>query len=409
MDFLCALNTSLFAFTEPNLQWDRTLLKEAQDTQRQFFTHGQLITSESDLQFPTSYKPGGTCIGVNGKWTTRVTNRGVDPSRQGRWSYVTIGGIYDQWQRCPDVMFISAYRVCQKAGSKAGPLTSYAQQWTMSHVDGNPTPDPRNDFISDLIHFDKDQRRLKPMAININLDANEPMGDEANGLQRLTTELGLTDIHGTHLGAHTAPPTHTRGSKKIDYGLVCPLLLPYVTRCGFGAFHDGPVTDHRWGYIDLDLSGHFRGSVTAIEHLASRSLQSKSPKDVAKYRELVHRHLCCHNAFKRLDRLNQIAPDDWSQASEAELNEIDDRITEAMLNAEKKACRNRCLPWPPALKAAQIDLECWLKRISSIRNKINYRTQLERLIKKLPNRSRDRYELDKGHTLQEAQANLRAA
>ena len=53
MDFLCGLNASLFAFTEPNLQWDSTLLHEAKTIQRRFFTHGHLTTSESDLQFPT--------------------------------------------------------------------------------------------------------------------------------------------------------------------------------------------------------------------------------------------------------------------------------------------------------------------------------------------------------------------
>jgi hypothetical protein len=34
MDFLCGLNTSLFAFTQPNLQWDRTLLQEAKNIQQ---------------------------------------------------------------------------------------------------------------------------------------------------------------------------------------------------------------------------------------------------------------------------------------------------------------------------------------------------------------------------------------
>jgi hypothetical protein len=49
MDFLCGLNTSSFAFTEPNLQWDRTLVQEAKNTQRNFFAHGQLVASESEL------------------------------------------------------------------------------------------------------------------------------------------------------------------------------------------------------------------------------------------------------------------------------------------------------------------------------------------------------------------------
>jgi hypothetical protein len=85
MDFLQGLRVSLFAFLEPNLQWDSTLLRFAKDLQQRFFKNGQLVTSESHLQFPTSFfKPGGTCIGINGKWATRVTEKGVDPSGVGR-------------------------------------------------------------------------------------------------------------------------------------------------------------------------------------------------------------------------------------------------------------------------------------------------------------------------------------
>jgi hypothetical protein len=151
MDFLRGLKTSLFGFTEPNLRWDKKLLAHAKDIQRRFFDCGHLATSESELKFPNSYKPGGTCIGVNGKWSTRMTSQGADPSGQGRWSHVILSG------RATDVMFISAYRACQKAGAKAGPLTSYAQQWTMSRAAGKVHPDPRNDLIADLIQFVKDQ------------------------------------------------------------------------------------------------------------------------------------------------------------------------------------------------------------------------------------------------------------
>jgi hypothetical protein len=115
----------------------------------------------------------------------------------------------------------------------------------MSHVAGNTKPDPFKDFITDLIQFVKEKRSIKPLAINVNLDANEQMGKESDGLQKLTAELGLTDTHGNKLGAHNAPATCDHGSKQADYGLACPLRLPHVVRCGFGAFNDGPVTDHR--------------------------------------------------------------------------------------------------------------------------------------------------------------------
>ena len=146
--------------------------------------------------------------------------------------------------RC--VIHLGLPQVCQKARSNAGPLTSHdAQQWTTTHVAGNTNPNPRNDLISDLIQFVQEKRSINPLAVNINLDANEQVGEESTGLQWLTTILGLTDVHGNKLGSN-APATCTQGSKQIDCGLArSGLVLPRTIRFGFGAFHDGPVTGHR--------------------------------------------------------------------------------------------------------------------------------------------------------------------
>jgi hypothetical protein len=263
---------TLCAFTEPNLQWGGALLRHAKDLQKRFFNHGQFITSESHLQFPTSFKPGGTCIDINGKWATRVTDRGTDPTGQGRWSYLTISG-----RNSLDIMFLSVYRVCQTRGSKVGPrMTAYAQQWTLSRVAGKQDPNPRDDVITDLIQFVKAQTLRKPTAVGIFIDANKSLGDEPEGLQRLTKALGLTDIHANHLDNNQEPATYLRGTKRLDYALISQQFLPHVQRCGLGAFQDGPTTDHRYGYIDLHLEAML--DVTAIDHFYGRALKSNPPK-----------------------------------------------------------------------------------------------------------------------------------
>jgi hypothetical protein len=105
------------------------------------------------------------------------------------------------------------------------------------------------------------------------------------------------------------------------------------------------------------------------------------------------------------DRLLHTEPQDWTEDSAVELNEIDGRITEgSMLTAEKKPVTIEDSHGP---QAAQIEVEYWLKRISSICNMQNFNAQIERLLRKLlPTKQYERYDSAANYTIQECQAAL---
>jgi hypothetical protein len=61
------------------------------------------------------------------------------------------------------------------------------------------------------------------------------------------------------------------------------------------------------------------------------------------------------------------------------------------------------------LKEAQIEVEFWLKILSGIRTHYMYKTQLAQLVRKLPTKIGEQYDLDKNCTQLECQIALQQA
>jgi hypothetical protein len=55
-------------------------------------------------------------------------------------------------------------------------------------------PNPRKQFITDLIDF-INQKQLQNHEIILNLDANEALGEESQGIAKLMRECNLVDLH----------------------------------------------------------------------------------------------------------------------------------------------------------------------------------------------------------------------
>jgi hypothetical protein len=176
---------------------------------------------------------------------------------QGRWSYLMLSG-----RNSLDVMFILAYHVCQKSGIQAGPLMSCAQQWTMSRVAGNKQPDPRQDFIKDIIQFVIEQRNGRTLAVEIFIDANT-IGGGRGGTSTHYRQI-RTHRHTWKSIRHRQHPARTylvRGRKRIEYAILSPLFHQHVKRCGFGTFQDGRTMDHCYGYVNQDLGAILGGKI----------------------------------------------------------------------------------------------------------------------------------------------------
>ena len=89
-------------------------------------------------------------MGITGKWCGRAEqDLGEDPSGcLGRWSYMTLKG-----KNSVTITIITAYRVSQVSMPQHGDGTTYHQQHMLMSKQGIKSPNPRGQFVTDIIIF----------------------------------------------------------------------------------------------------------------------------------------------------------------------------------------------------------------------------------------------------------------
>jgi len=138
------LNASLFLAQETNTPWNPKNLQNVTQQCHQVYTNKKIATLSSQEKCDGMYQPGGTMTLALGKWASRVIDQGRDKNL-GQWSYLKLVGCYGK-----PLIVLSAYRVCTQEFD-ATLNTATAQQNRILQQLGTTSPNPRKQFIRDLI------------------------------------------------------------------------------------------------------------------------------------------------------------------------------------------------------------------------------------------------------------------
>ncbi len=236
---LQSMQASVFLAQETNTAWTPTALNGLQNQCRKVYPQHKLATSSSAEKNKGWFQPGGTCIIALGSWASRVIGWGQD-ELLGRWSFLEMVG-----QQGRRTIVVSAYRVC-KQDFDATTNTATAQQTRLLLQQGHTSPNPRQQFISDLIVQVKKWRQ-QGKEVLIGMDANEDVDNTKSHISRIFAETDLIDLHHHRHPAQPKPATYQRGTDPIDMIIGSELFAAALTAAWMLPFGAPPLLkgDHR--------------------------------------------------------------------------------------------------------------------------------------------------------------------
>lgn len=320
-----------------------------QRCKRRVWDHCKLYSCSSDEEWQHQRKPGGTLIGVTGQLVGRIKSHFVD--KYGRWIRVDLLGRSGR-----TISIICAYQVVQEQGQH-GDRTTYSQQVRMMRLEGDLSPNPRKQFITDLKALVKSLDALDHDIILMG-DFNESIGANPSGMASVMSTAHLTDAFCYRHGINQEKPTYARGSKRVDYILISSRLTAFVQHTGAEPFNFRIFSDHRGLFIDFSIPGFFDRAPNVLAKLNSRDLIFDCPSHVRKYLKHTADYFRDHHIEERLIELSQGPRDD----DEAE--SINRDITRGMLFAEATCKSTPRAPWSKALHEVMNRLYI-LKRVLS--------------------------------------------
>ena len=330
------MECDIATFVQTSINWRFLHLRNRlrMSLQRLFPIH-KLNIARNKFNSEQPALPGGCAQIVTGNWSGRVIEFIHDFRNMGRWCGVKLRLKGDR-----HLYLITAYRVCQQSSAHIGPETAYRQQELMLALEGFVSPDPRKQFILDLMKCIKEWQTSNDEVL-VSMDVNEQIGDSAHGLTLLMRECKLIDLFHHHHGTFPAFETFDLGSKRLDYIIGSASLLPFTTRCGYLPFYQGIPSDHRGMFIDLSLE--LIDGLTQLEKTPTRHLHSAFQKDVFKYKHAVHEAFLFHDIANRANILFDMSLSSSLDDADfqGKLDELDSLILDIQLKAEESCCRKR--------------------------------------------------------------------
>jgi hypothetical protein len=190
------------------------------------------------------------------------------------------------------------------------------------------------------------------------MDANDSMQKSKSKLTAWIKKHELIDPHTYLYGNENQPATFIGGTVRIDYFLVSADLIPYVNKAGILPFTGYYESDHRALFIDIDLHRVLKGTPCNPINRDARTIDSKTSWKVKKYQEYVHQKCTETRLFERAKAL-----EDGSYTTKKdihqELEEIDQELTNILLDAERICKAKQQYPWSPALRQCQNRIRYW--------------------------------------------------
>ena len=297
----------------------------------------------------------------------------LDPTGLGRWCGHTLRGKANTF-----LSIITAYRVCTGSISTSPVGSAFNREYEHLRRSQNLTaPRPRKimitDLISAIIHLQQSGHSIILM-----LDSNAQITGDLD-LQRLQRNCDLHDLH----EKHPAPSTYIGSeARRIDHMFGCSQFLQAMTRSGSLSYLDGPQSDHRGLFVDIDPNTILGQPLTKqnIESPRSRTLKSGNPELVEAYHAAMKQYYKEHKMVERMQQLFSTHTTLSRSKLKKKLEQWDQDQGRAMANAERIITKPRKpYAWSPILRDAGLLYRYWRLRYREEKHDEDYATTFDRI------------------------------
>jgi hypothetical protein len=331
---------------EMNLKWTPTNSQQAKSVLQKHNKQSFIVTPSNREECLSSYQPGGTATIICSKYIGRICAQIHDATTLGRWSGVKLFTNFGQ-----PFNIITAYQPTTSDGLHS----TFQQQAHHFRCKGMKNPNPRKLMLTHLEQLIQEFNNKKEETI-LMINANDNLFSRDS---LLTAFLSKTRLASLVPNPRHHPPTHTRGSKCIDFVFGSPRILNHVQSAGISPFFEEPwpKTDHRNIFVDIDEIGLFGASTETIPPRIHRSLTSKSKKQITKFIVEIDKHNLVNKLLSELRDLEQTTQ--WTLGHHNDLEQIDITFTEMLLQSESKCTIPSDYPWSPTLHKASLIYQYW--------------------------------------------------